>query len=439
MTTAWIAKNRTTLIVTVVVLVAAYVFYYAKNGIAPSMYTSAWGYAIPLVLAALVGVIGERSGVVNIGIEGQMLVAAFAGFFAAAYSGSLLVGVLAGIGSGLILGGFLAWTTVKWRMDQIIAGVVLNIIATGITSFYYKPGKQLPGLMPSFDVPILSKIPLFGPVFFTGTSIFAILAILAALFVHFGLFHTRWGLRTRSVGEYPSAADTAGINVQRLRLVNVTLAGALAGCAGVYLSMDASSSFERDMVAGRGFLALAIMIMGAWRPLRAFVMAIFFGFINAVASQLQQSGNIDVPPQLTGTLPFVVTIIVLAVAAGRVQGAGSRRTAVHQGRRVMPEVPEYDPTPVAADTAPEHLEAIATTDAVLELPPEKSGFGEGNVGEVLLDIVGLSKSFGSVKANRDISMHVRRGEIVALLGENGAGKSTLVNQIFGLITPDRAR
>ena len=227
--------------------------------------------------------------------------------------------MLAGIGSGLILGGFLAWTTVKWRMDQIIAGVVLNIIATGITSFYYKPGKQLPGLMPSFDVPILSKIPLFGPVFFTGTSIFAILAILAALFVHFGLFHTRWGLRTRSVGEYPSAADTAGINVERLRLVNVTLAGSLAGCAGIYLSMDASSSFERNMVAGRGFLALAIMIMGAWRPLRAFVMAIFFGFINAVASQLQQSGNIDLPPQLTGTLPFVVTIIVLAVAAGRVR------------------------------------------------------------------------------------------------------------------------
>ena len=323
MTTAWINKNRTTLIVTVVVLVAAYVFYYAKNGIAPSMYTSAWGYAIPLVLAALVGVIGERSGVVNIGIEGQMLVAAFAGFFAAAYSGSLLVGVLAGIGSGLILGGFLAWTTVKWRMDQIIAGVVLNIIATGITSFYYTPGKQLPGLMPSFDVPILSSIPLFGEVFFTGTNIFATLAILAALAVHFGLFHTRWGLRTRSVGEYPSAADTAGINVERLRLINVTLAGSLAGCAGIYLSMDASSSFERNMVAGRGFLALAIMIMGAWRPLRAFVMAIFFGFINAVASQLQQSGNIDVPPQLTGTLPFVVTIIVLAVAAGRVRAPGA--------------------------------------------------------------------------------------------------------------------
>ena len=320
---AWIAKNRTTVIVSVAVIVAAYAFYYLKNDIAPSMYVSAWGYAIPLVLAALVGVIGERSGVVNIGIEGQMLVAAFAGFFAAAYSGSLLVGVLAGIGSGLILGGFLAWTTVKWRMDQIIAGVVLNIIATGIPSFYYQPGRLLPGLMPKFDIWPLSKIPLIGEVFFSGTSIFATLAILAAIGVHFALFHTRWGLRTRAVGEYPSAADTAGINVERLRLINVTLAGTLAGCAGVYLSMDASSSFERGMVAGRGFLALAIMIMGAWRPLRALAMAIFFGFINAVASQLQAGGSIDIPPQLTGTLPFVVTIIVLAIAAGRVRAPGA--------------------------------------------------------------------------------------------------------------------
>ncbi|MGB7818298.1 MAG: ABC transporter permease [Ornithinibacter sp.] len=317
--TEWIAKRRTMVTVTVVVIIAAYSFYYLRSDIAPSMYVSAWGYAIPLILAALVGVIGERSGVVNIGIEGQMLVAAFAGFFAAAYSGSLLVGVLAGVGSGLILGGFLAWTTVRWRMDQIIAGVVLNIIATGLTSFYYTPGKLLPGLMPSFDVPVLSSIPLIGEVFFSGTSIFATLAILAAIGVHIGLFRTRWGLRTRAVGEYPSAADTAGVNVERLRMLNVTFAGALAGCAGAYLSMDASSSFEKGMVAGRGFLALAIMIMGAWRPLRAFAMALFFGFVNAVASQLQADQVINLPPQLTGTLPFVVTIIVLAIAAGRVR------------------------------------------------------------------------------------------------------------------------
>ncbi len=330
---AWVAKNRTTLTIGVAVLVAAYVFYYAKNDIAPSMFGAAWGYAIPLVLAALVGVIGERSGVVNIGIEGQMLLAAFAGFFGAAFSGSMIVGILAGIGTGLIAGGFLAITTVRWRMDQIIAGVVLNIIATGITSFYLKSGEILPGVIPNVDVPFLSEIPLIGETFFGGRSAIALVAIAAAVTVHLALFHTRWGLRTRAVGEYPSAADTAGINVERLRLVNVTLAGSLAGLAGVYLSMDASASFERGITAGRGFLALAIMIMGAWRPLRAFVMALFFGFVNAVASQLQQSGlgqgegsgvihdvvNAVTSPQILGTLPYVATLVVLAVAAGRVR------------------------------------------------------------------------------------------------------------------------
>ncbi|KRE63643.1 ABC transporter permease [Nostocoides sp. Soil756] len=319
----WVQKNRTTVVLAVVVVVAAYVFYYAKNDIAPSMFGAAWDYAIPLVLAALVGVIGERSGVVNIGIEGQMLLAAFAGFFSAAATGSMVVGILAGIGTGLLAGGFLAWTTVRWRMDQIIAGVVLNIIATGITSFYLKSGEILPGVIPNLRVPLLADIPLLGEVFFSGRSWIASVAIVAAIGVHLMLFHTRWGLRTRAVGEYPSAADTAGINVERLRMINVTVAGSLAGLAGVYLSMDASSSFERDMTAGRGFLALAIMIMGAWRPLRAMAMAVFFGFVNAVASQLQQTGGFSVPPQLTGTLPYVAVLVVLAVAAGRVRPPGA--------------------------------------------------------------------------------------------------------------------
>jgi ABC-type uncharacterized transport system permease subunit len=334
----WVTKNRTTLVILAAVVVAAYVFYYAANDIAPSMFVAAWGYAIPLVLASLVGVIGERSGVVNIGIEGQMLIAAFAGFFAAAYSGSLLVGVLAGVGSGLIAGGFLAWTTVRWRMDQIIAGVVLNIVATGITSFYYTPGQILPSLIPNLDIPLLQDIPLVGEVFFSGRSWIASFAIVAAVGVHLLLFHTRWGLRTRAVGEYPSAADTAGVNVERLRLVNVTLAGSLAGLAGVYLSMDASSTFERGMTAGRGFLALAIMIMGAWRPLRAFAMALFFGFVNAVASQLQQSGlgvsgepsgflewtlAAITSPQILATLPYVAVLVLLGLAAGRVRPPGA--------------------------------------------------------------------------------------------------------------------
>ena len=320
---AWIQRNKFSVIVGVVVLVLAYIYYFSDKTTALSMYRYAWTYAVPLVLCALVGVIGERSGVVNIGIEGQLLVSAFAGFFGAAYSGSLIVGILSGVGCGLILGGFLAWTTVKWRMDQIIAGVVLNIVATGITSFYYKPGQLLPALMPHWSIPGLSSIPLIGEVFFKGTGVIALIAIIAVFGIHFALFKTTWGLRTRAIGEYPSAADTAGINVITMRLVNVTLAGALAGLAGVFLSMDSTSSFERGMSAGRGFLALAIMIFGAWRPLRAAAAALFFGFVTAAASQLQADQVINVPPQLVGTLPYVLTLVVLAVAAGRVRAPGA--------------------------------------------------------------------------------------------------------------------
>lgn len=329
----WIQRNKFAVGLGVVVLVLAYVYYFTDQTTSLSMYRYAWSYAVPLVLCALVGVVGERSGVVNIGIEGQLLVSAFAGFFAAAYSGSLIVGILAGVGCGLILGGFLAWTTVKWRMDQIIAGVVLNIVATGITSFYYKPGQVLPALMPHISIPGLSSIPLIGEVFFKGTGVIALVAIVAVIGIHLALFKTRWGLRTRAIGEYPSAADTAGINVIRMRLVNVTLAGALAGLAGVYLSMDSTSSFERGMSAGRGFLALAIMIFGAWRPLRAAAAALFFGFVTAAASQLQADRVINVPPQLVGTLPYVLTLVVLAVAAGRVRGpAAAGQPFVKEGQ-----------------------------------------------------------------------------------------------------------
>lgn len=320
---SWVTRNRIWVITGAVVLVLAYAYYFTDKGTALSMYRYAWAYAVPLVLCALVGVIGERSGIVNIGIEGQLLVAAFAGFFGAAYSGSLLVGILAGVGCGLIMGGVLAWTTVRWRMDQIIAGVVLNIVATGITSFYYKPGQLLPALMPKISLPGLSSIPLIGEVFFKGTGVIALAAIVIALGIHVALFQTRWGLRTRAIGEYPSAADTVGINVLRMRLVNVTLAGALAGLAGVFLSMDATSSFERGMSAGRGFLALAIMIFGAWRPLRAAAAALFFGFVTALASQLQADKVIDVAPQLVGTLPYVMTLVVLGIAAGKVRAPGA--------------------------------------------------------------------------------------------------------------------
>ncbi|GAA2502998.1 ABC transporter permease [Terrabacter carboxydivorans] len=316
----WLKRNQVTVGAGVVILVAAYVFYGINSNVATSMFSGAWFFAVPLVLGALTGVVGERSGVVNIGIEGQMLVAAFAAFFSASATGSLVVGVLVGMLAGIVMGAFLALTTVKGLMDQIIAGVVINIVATGLTSFFYRPGKVLSSNMPQWNIPVLSNIPLIGDVFFQSGPI-ALFALVSVPVVHFALFRTRWGLRTRSIGEYPSAADTAGIDVIRMRLVNVTIGGIFAGAAGAYLSMEATGGFERGMTAGRGFLALAILIFGGWRPLRVFAAALFFGFTNALASQLQ--GVVNIPQQFITLLPYLLTLIVLAVAAGRVRAPGA--------------------------------------------------------------------------------------------------------------------
>lgn len=314
----FVQRNRVMLSIVLAVLVLAYVVYFTNGPATLAVFGGAWSYAVPLVLAALVGVLGERSGVVNIGIEGQMLLGAFAAFFVAAGTQSMVLGVLAGIGVGLLLGGFLAWTTVGWGMDQIIAGVVLNIVATGLTSFYYTQGNTLPSVMPNIQVPLLSKIPLIGPTFFSSGPI-ALFALISAGIVYFMLFKTRWGLRTRAIGEHPHAAATAGINVVRMRLINVTIAGALAGLAGAYLSMEASSSFELGMTAGRGFLALAIMIFGAWHPLKALAAALFFGLMSSVANQLQLENVVNIPEQFVNLLPYLLTLVVLAVFAGRVR------------------------------------------------------------------------------------------------------------------------
>ncbi len=314
----FIKDNRKPVITLGLVTVIAYVFYFLDEIKTTSVLVFGWGYAVPLVLAAMVGIIGERTGVVNIGIEGQMLMSAFASFFGSVITGNIYVGMLIGIAAGLIMGGFLAVAAVKWEMDQIIAGVVINIVAAGLTSFFYSPGKTLPQLVPVISIPILSEIPLIGPVFFRN-GIFALATLFIVLAVNFAIFKTRWGLRSRSVGEYPSAADAAGINVTRIRMINVTLAGALAGCAGAFLALEAAGTFARGLTAGRGFLALAIMIFGAWNPMGALAAALFFGLSTALASQLQADEVINIPQQFVNLLPFVMTLIVLSVAVGRVR------------------------------------------------------------------------------------------------------------------------
>ena len=304
--------------ITVIILVGIMFSYTQDELRTTSVLSFSLRYAIPLIIAAMVGLVCERSGVINIGIEGQLLMSAFAGFFGAAATGSLIIGTLFGIGTGLIMGAVFATGAVAWKMDQIISGTIINIIATGLTSFFYAQGQVLPASTPVVAIPYLKDLPLVGPVLFNN-GLFTYAAIIIVIFLQIMLFFTIWGLRTRAVGENPSAADTSGINVQRTRFINVTLAGGLAGVAGAYLSLEAAGTFERGFTAGRGFTALAIMIFGAWNPIGAFAAALFFGLTQGLASQLQADEVVDIPPQFINMLPYVMTIVLLAVVAGRVR------------------------------------------------------------------------------------------------------------------------
>ncbi|MCB0167630.1 MAG: ABC transporter permease [Anaerolineae bacterium] len=270
----------------------------------------------PLVLGALCGMIGERSGIINIGIEGQMLMAAFIGFLANVYTGNLLVAILAGVATGAVLGGFLAFMSVTLKMDQIIGGTVINILALGLTSFFYQTGLTTQGKLQPIPLGPLADIPLIGPVFFDNPPITYATLILVVV-VHYVLFYTQWGLRTRAVGEHPSAADTVGINVYKIRYINVIIGGGIAGLAGAYLTLEAVGSFERAMTNGRGFVALAVMIFGKYTPFGAWGAALLFGFATALQTQLQFAGQLEIPHQFIGMLPYLLTIIVLAGFVGR--------------------------------------------------------------------------------------------------------------------------
>ena len=279
----------------------------------------------PLVLGAICGLIGERSGIINIGIEGQMLMAAFAGFLANVYIGNLgifplgftlFLATLIGVATGALLGAFLAFMSVTLKMDQIIGGTVINILALGLTSFFYQAGLTTEGKFQPIELGFLADIPLIGPVLFSNPPI-TYATIVLVFVVHYFLFRTKWGLRTRAVGEHPSAADTVGINVHRLRYWNVAIAGAVAGLAGAFLTLESVGSFERGMTNGRGFVALAVMLFGKRTPFGAWGAALLFGFATALQTQLQFGGQIEIPHQFIGMLPYLLTILVLAGFVGR--------------------------------------------------------------------------------------------------------------------------
>jgi len=254
--------------------------------------------------------------VINIGIEGQMLLAAFIGFLVNVYTGNLLLAVLVGVLTGALLGLLLAFMSVTLKMDQIIGGTVINILALGLTGYFYQVGLTTNGKLQPIPLGPLADIPLIGPVLFNNPPI-TYATIVLVFVVHYVLFYTKWGLRTRAVGEHPRAADTVGINVFLNRYVNVTIGGAIAGLAGVFLTLEAVGSFERGMTNGRGFVALAVMIFGKWTPLGSWGAALLFGFATAMQTQLQFGGKVNIPHQFIGMLPYVLTIVVLAGFVGR--------------------------------------------------------------------------------------------------------------------------
>jgi general nucleoside transport system permease protein len=305
-------------IVVAVSLIAFTYFYLQNQLVTTSVLYSAIPLALPLAMAAMVGVLCERTGIVNIGIEGTMLISAFSAFFVAALFKDTLLGLIAGVLTGLSVGLLLALMAVTWKMDQIIAGVIINIMAAGLTSFLYKQGYQIPSRFPKIDIPGISSLPVVGPIINLHRPI-TYFGVFIIFVIWFALYKTSWGLRSRSVGEHPSSSETAGVSVVKMRYLNVALGGAMGGLTGAYLSLELVGIFERGFTAGKGFTALAIMIFGRWNPLGAFAAALFFGLAQAVTNQLMIDEVINIPQQFINMLPYVLTILVLAIAAGKVR------------------------------------------------------------------------------------------------------------------------
>jgi simple sugar transport system permease protein len=280
--------------------------------------------SIPLILGALAGCLCERSGVINIAIEGQLLFGAFAAAIVASAFGVLFVGLIAGALAGALLGAILALFAIRYVVDQVVLGVVLNVFAAGLTGFLFdrvlsthqntlnSPSTYLP-----FKIPVLGDIPIIGPVFFDSTLFLYLTYILLAI-VQVSLFYTRWGLRVRAVGEHPTAADTVGIRVLGTRYSNVMIGGLLAGIGGAYLSIGSAGNFSPNMSSGMGYIALAALIFGRWTPFGATLAALLFGFTTELASVLSTI-NVPINAYLLSMTPYVVTIIAVAGLVGRVR------------------------------------------------------------------------------------------------------------------------
>jgi simple sugar transport system permease protein len=278
--------------------------------------------AVPITLGALSGVLCERAGVVNIAIEGMMLSGAMMGALIGSLT-NIWIGLIGAILTGALLALIHAVLSIKYKTDQIISGTVINIFATGMTSFISAKFMQKyqnlnnPGIFPPIEVPVLSDIPFLGPILFNH-NLFFYATIFFLVLLHVAFFYTRWGLRVRSVGEHPKAADTLGINVFRTRYMSVILGGMMAGFGGAYFTLGSVGRFDEVMTAGRGFIGLAAMIFGNWKPFGSFGAGLLFGFADTLASKLAILG-IPIPSEFLLMAPYLATMVVLAGVVGRGQ------------------------------------------------------------------------------------------------------------------------
>ncbi len=290
--------------------------------------------AIPLLLACLAGLFSERGGIFDIGLEGKMLAAAFLSAAVAAATGNVWLGLGAGIGVSVLLALIHGVASITFRGDQLISGVAINFLAAGLTvvigQAWFGLGGRTPqlsngGRFSNLEWPVadaLKDVPIAGPIYselISGHTILVYVALLIVPLSWYVLFRTRFGLRLRAVGENPSAVDTAGISVVRLRYSAVIICGVLCGLAGAYLSTGLAAGFVKDMSAGRGFIALAALIFAKWRPVQALGACLLFGLLEAISNRYQSIGigNFEIPVQFMQALPYILTVVILAGFIGK--------------------------------------------------------------------------------------------------------------------------
>lgn len=294
--------------------------------------------SVPLIFGAMAGVLSERSGVINIAIEGQLLAGAFMSGVIASLTQNTWLGLLIAPFAGAAISWLLAVFAIKYGIDQVVLGFVLNVLVIGLTNFLYKK-LLIPyqttwnsgGTFAPIEIPLLSKIPIIGPIFFSQ-SIIVYLMYVVVIVIHIALFKSRWGLRTRSVGEHPTAAESVGIDVNKIRFRNVVIAGAVAGLGGAFFTLGAVGAFNKEMTAGKGFIALAALIFGRWSPMGAVAAALIFGFADNLQGLLTITGT-PIPSEFMLMAPYIATIIAVSGFVGKVRAPAADGIPYKRGGR----------------------------------------------------------------------------------------------------------